>query len=279
MIIGEGRIDMKHKYVTFFLASLLLFSAKVRAEDDVFVDLSVLDSLGNYSSPRISNQPLFPSVAKKAAQQKKQVKAKKTDKVKVKKVADNPKKDVVSKTVVNKQDKKDAEPTKVEVVKEDIKKSETVSVAGESVPDTQETSAKNDAPVAEQAVVHEEKVPAPEPLVVPENVVNEPAVETEDVSGKIYFEGEDSLLTEEQKSQLDSLSSSFSNKSGNRIGIYAFNFDDGQDMFKKKRQCLNRALEVRAYLMDKGFRTFSVKVVNVTDDSSKKNLVVVEEIK
>ena len=49
--------------------------------------------------------------------------------------------------------------------------------------------------------------------------------------------------------------------------------------FKKKRQSLDRAIAVRSYLLSKNYKNFSIKVVNVTDDDSKKNLVEIEEIK
>ena len=48
---------------------------------------------------------------------------------------------------------------------------------------------------------------------------------------------------------------------------------------KKEKLSLDRATEIRSLLLNKGYKNFSIKVINVTDDAEKRNLVEIEEIK
>ena len=59
-------------------------------------------------------------------------------------------------------------------------------------------------------------------------------------------------------------------------GIYAYNFNDGGNDFKNKRLSLNRAVEIRSYLMTRGYKNFGIKIVN-TDNRGKQNTVEVFE--
>ena len=59
----------------------------------------------------------------------------------------------------------------------------------------------------------------------------------------------------------------------------AYNYDNGEDVFRKKRQSLNRAIEIRSYLLGKGYKNFSIKVINITDDPAKGNVVEIDELK
>ena len=102
-----------------------------------------------------------------------------------------------------------------------------------------------------------------------------------DVSGAtpLFFADDSAELSEENKQKIDASVKSFEDAQKNKILILAYNFDDGQDVFKKKRQSLNRAIEIRSYLLNQGYKNFSIKVVNVTDDNTKRNLVEINEIK
>ena len=86
-------------------------------------------------------------------------------------------------------------------------------------------------------------------------------------------------MTDEDKARLDAIVASFENPAVNKIAIYAYNVDDGKDVFRKKRLSLNRAVEVRSYLLGKGYKNFSIKVVNISEPEDKENKVVVEELK
>ena len=63
------------------------------------------------------------------------------------------------------------------------------------------------------------------------------------------------------------------------IAINSYNYDDGNDVFTKKRLSLRRIVAVRSYLLGKGYKTFMPKVINLTDDASKADVVELEEVK
>ncbi len=125
---------------------------------------------------------------------------------------------------------------------------------------TTEPAAKTEAPSADNQpqAAAEVKKPAP---------------------GRFAFDAEVSDLNDAQKAQLDNLVNGFENPAVNKIAILAFNLDDGVDTFKKKRLSLNRAIEIRSYLLQKGYKNFSIKVINVDAASDKVNTVEVEELK
>lgn len=127
----------------------------------------------------------------------------------------------------------------------------------------------------------EEVVPAaPTPLVEisPAPLLKESSPLTAP-SAEIVFENDSYELSNEDKKQIDEIISSFEDAKANKIAIYAFNFDNGEDVFRKKRLSLNRAIEVRSYLLGLGYKNFSIKVVNITEDNGKSNRVVIEELK
>lgn len=95
----------------------------------------------------------------------------------------------------------------------------------------------------------------------------------------IVFPDDESDLTPEQQSHIDAIIGRFDNAGGNKIAIYAYNLDDGVDAFRKKRVSLNRAVEVRSYLLKQGFKNFSIKVINVESGAPEVNRVQIGELK
>lgn len=328
--------------------SLVLQTAPAAA-DDVFVDLSVLDSLGENNSPVINNGPLFP-VVKKTEVKKSPAKVKSAHKKSKKAIAKKavakvtiPPKTEVKVEVRNPQVEKHKQVEEtvqkpavsadavvelkdspfaaapVEAAKEEISaapvapveikseplfdkdkepvvmeridgatplpnaEKETVSAQqgkGESLFDTDEVSETESKPAASleesasinQPIYEKTSLPAPIPL---SNLQN-PA---EQVSKEIIFSADSYELSAEDKSQLDKLVATFENPHINKIAIFAFNIDDGKDVFRKKRLSLNRAIEVRSYLLGKGYKNYSIKVVNLEEADGKENKVMVEELK
>lgn len=100
----------------------------------------------------------------------------------------------------------------------------------------------------------------------------------QNVSEIVFSESNDEL-SEENKVQIDSIINRFENAKENKIAIYSFNLDDGNDSFRKKRISLNRAIAVRSYLLAKGYKNFSIKVVNLTEANGKEHSVRIEELK
>lgn len=111
-----------------------------------------------------------------------------------------------------------------------------------------------------------------------ENQNNADSVEVKNAED-IYFEAEAEELTDEQKAQLDKLVASFENPKENKIAIYAYNYVNGEDAFRRKRMALNRAVNIRSYLLLKGYKNYSMKVINIEEADGKENCVHVEELK
>ena len=259
------------------------------AADDVYVDLSVLDEIGSGSAPSayarpeplfpiIKNTPQFPVVKKKpvqAAVKKKPVKKKKAKAKPVEKedkitLPEKPAKTVEEKIVEPEAAKAPAPIPAPEASKpaEKISPTPVVPVKTETV---------ENAPVAESVpAAAEEKV---EPLIPVAGSNTSKAVDVEKLKREIVFaEGSDEL-DELSKEKIDAIIASFENAKTNKIAIMAYNYDNGQDVFRKKRQSLNRAIEIRSYLLGKGYKNFSIKVINITDDAARGNVVEIDEIK
>ena len=76
--------------------------------------------------------------------------------------------------------------------------------------------------------------------------------------------------------EVQAIADGFKRPGESKILIYAYNFNDGGNDFKNKRLSLNRAVEIRSYLMTRGYKNFGIKIVN-TDNRGKQNTVEVFE--
>ena len=117
-------------------------------------------------------------------------------------------------------------------------------------------------------VVAKEKEPALQPLI--------PVAEEEPVADVIAFAGGVFELSAENTARLAAVADGFKRPGESKILIYAYNFNDGGNDFKNKRLSLNRAVEIRSYLMTRGYKNFGIKIVN-TDNRGKQNTVEVFE--
>lgn len=276
-------------------------------EESVMVDLSVLEGLSN--APAIyaptAGEPLFP-IVKKAPKVKKVSKAvvkksKPVVKVEVKETKpvmakeEAPKALAEEKVIIPQQIPfvESAEPVVVVDVepvsepKEEVK-TEAPTPTEISEPQTPAAAEVTTAPAAEapkaevvleSAKVEEAPTEQKAPALLVEDTpagVNLPSPQA--VNNKLIFAEEVDELNDEQKSQIDGIIASFKDAKNNKIAIYAYNLEDGADAFKKKRLSLNRAVEVRSYLLPKGYKNFSIKVINVDAASGKGNTVEVEEL-
>lgn len=334
---------MRAKFLLMPVSALMLISSNVVA-DDVFVDLSVLDSLGETASPVINNGPLFPIVKKtqpaakpakparkakpvtKKAPVKKPVVSAPAEKVVIPTKAEvkvevnlpeevkTPVEETINKPIIA-EDLADSPfaVAPVEAVKEEISAAPIapVEVKVEELTDAEKEpvimepingatlmpSAEEDTPTVSgmpeslfdtpvepaQPVV-ENAAPAPEAVapLLDKTIAPQAPVVTENPAGpsnEVIFEPDSYDLTEADKANLDKLVASFENPAANKIAIYAFNVNDGKDVFRKKRLSLNRAVEVRSYLLSKGYKNYSIKVINIDEADDKENKVIVEELK
>ena len=284
---------------------------KACAADDVYVDLSVLNEIGGGSAPSaygrpeplfpvIRNTPQFPVVKKSApkAPKAKTPVRKNKQKLKIKQVkvvekeekiaipakpADiQPVREKANSAVENKpavvEPAKDM-PAEDKTVKDEVKEkaaAPAVELTSAPVVPVKAESVENQ-PVGEVPAAAEKKA---EPLVpVSGALVAKPVVDVEKVKREIVFAEGSSELDDLSKEKIDAIIASFDNAGANKIAIMAYNYDNGQDVFRKKRQSLNRAIEIRSYLLAKGYKNFSIKVINITDDAARGNVVEIDEIK
>ena len=144
----------------------------------------------------------------------------------------------------------------------------------------------------------EETAKAPEKAAAVQKAENVPAAETEEkkeiqpllpvgaktpaaaeVGRQIFFADDSFEISPENADKIISLIETFEDPRKHKIAIYAYNYDNGENTFKKKKLRLDRATEIRSLLLNKGYKNFSIKVINITDNPEKRNLVEIEEIK
>ncbi len=279
--------------VAFGLGFLSLAQAQT---SDVVVDLSVLDSLSPSSVSEVAAQPLFPvvkkneekPVVKKTPVRKKAKTTRKTTKtkpaakivpaVKVEVKTEEPQAVVAPAPVVaDVVELKDVAPVEVsEPVNEDsVAQPEVATPEIRPVTEDEHIVVVDVEPVSSKSQVVEEQPKAD----IVEPVVQETVEMPEQVSNSLFFAADVSDLTSAQQQQIDKIIASFENPQQNKIAILAYNLDDGIDTFKRKRLSLNRAVDVRSYLLQKGYKNFSIKVINVASGSDKVNSVEIMEMK
>ena len=305
---------LRAKTIIISLATFAI-SGIAFADDGVVVDLSVLNNLN--SSYYVESEPMFPVLPKRkvapAAKQfsKKPVlnkkKTVKSDKIKKEelKPLDKPKEEIVIvdvepvsypqleakpnlnseaeaiKNIENERLPKIeniVEPTSNESAKVDLSgDKQNEAVIADEVPAAQTRPLIDAQPIANTlkenpvntALLVDDQTSRGENVVAP--------VEPQNSNALQFAEDEDELSADNQE-KIDEIIAKFKNEKNSKVAIYAYNLDDGVDSFRKKRASLNRAIEVRSYLLRKGFKNFSIKVVNIAEKSSKVNTVEIEEI-
>lgn len=132
---------------------------------------------------------------------------------------------------------------------------------------------------AEQAQPQQSTVS--ESLVISANSDNLPEQNAAPALKEVYaitFPSDSSELTSDSQQTLAEAAQKFDKDRRKKIAIKAYNFDNGEDSFRKKRVSLTRATEVRSYFLTRGFKNFSIKVVNSSADDEYKDMVEVEEL-
>lgn len=149
-----------------------------------------------------------------------------------------------------------------------------------SVPAAEETAK---APEKAAAVQKAENVPAAETEekkeIKPLLPVGDKTPAAAEVGRQIFFADDSFEISPENADKIISLIETFEDPRKHKIAIYAYNYDNGENTFKKKKLSLDRATEIRSLLLNKGYKNFSIKVINITDNPEKRNLVEIEEIK
>lgn len=263
------------KKILLLLAAIAVASSA--SASDVVINQNVLNSLNSRSNTGAPKFPIMP----------KRVEAPRVTKPKTVQQAPKPEAIKVAKPKIKHQIKpvekaevKDTGPFQVEQVTLE-KEFEAMQPIGavekvkkEEIPELPTTTPQiNEMPQGPLV----EATQMPQPLDAPKA---EPAVAVENalVSNTIVFDGLDAQLSDDNRKQIDEIMATFKDPNNNKISIVAYNVDDGVDTFKKKRLALNHALDVRTYLLDKGYINFSIRVLNVKDETNKLNMVEISEI-
>lgn len=286
------------------LVTVLGFCTVANAQDEVVVDLSVLDSLdSSYVAP---SEPLFPVLPKKSKPLVKKVKkasktrTKSAIKAKVSEptVKSKPNEDIkvvdVEPIIVV-----DVEPKPVnfdvlstpKIIESEQGTSNHKAVYGDIKAELKATATEDSSlPAVVVPATNEPTNTIPSKVSGADNTITDDTTSSSDllipttpnykpvVNSISFAEGVDELSAE-QMVKIDSIVNSFEDINTNKIAIYSYNLDDGVDSFKKKRISLNRAVEVRGYLIKQGYKNFSIKVININSNSNKVNTVELEEIK
>lgn len=150
--------------------------------------------------------------------------------------------------------------------KENISSKETI----ENLPVKTESLLQN---VNEPTQAEKVETPA---LLIPTTPVIE---KKEKVDNEIIFAADSDELSDANKTQIDQIIGSFDNAKENKIAIYSYNLNDGEDSFRRKRMSLNRAIAARSYLLGQGYKNFSIKVVNLNEADGKEHSIKIEELK
>lgn len=255
---------------------LCLIAVSARAQDDVYVNLNALNLL---TTQRVANAPKFPVMPKRKVVKKQKApmiaKVEAPKKVEVVKAPETkPEINIVEETyAVDEQS----------LLQEEFENLPIAKVAVEELPPVTPVPAVVIEPNSEPAIV---------PVPVASETVQKPAENKPEIASitevvaqpkpaidnTVAFDDALAPLSQDNKQKVDDIIATFEDIQNNKIGIIAYNIDDGVEVFKKKRQSLNRAIEVRAYLLDKGYKNFSIRVLNLKDEPQKANMVEIIEI-
>ena len=280
----------------------LFVAEQTLAADDVYVDLSVLDAVPQDSIGFVPAQPLFPEVKNtaKPAKAKKVVKAKKQASTKQKAVAHTPKPTAKVKAPTPQkaeplnnspkfepQIEKTIEPEKTEKVEKSLPDSAEIKLETKKedkiqpLPEPVGNTVLPAPETAPQTETQPQQSEVAESLVISANSDNLPEQNAAPTPKEIYvvaFSADSSELSAESLQKLEEAAQNFDKEHRKKIAIKAYNFDNGEDSFRKKRVSLTRATEVRSYFLSRGFKNFSIKVVNSSADDEYKDTVEVEEL-
>ena len=274
----------------FRLIVLLLLGMGIAAPSsaaDYEINLSALDALE--TSDADSELPL-PVVKKQTVPAQKVLPRKKTA-VRVKKsvepvVKKRSENSVVKTPVPAQEPKKEETPAvreeqKILPVEEPAKTAVAVPAAEaviEKAPAAPEPAAEqndNAEPADEKAEPAAENVETGE---VRQNVVPEspkaPVSSFDDRTAVLVFDEESAELNAGIVKALTELTGRIETENPGKITIEAYNYDDGEGSFSRKRLSLNRAVAVRSWLLGKGCKSFGIKIINTEDVSLRNNIQV-----
>ncbi len=255
------------KFLLCISISLIAFQAN--ASEGVVVNTNVLNSLTQTSSAIAPKFPIMPKRVIKPVIKKEPLKP----------IAKNP---IIEKEVLKPVIAAPAEVAQPEMSIAQIKEQENLKKQFDDLPQITTEKETNKEAINAPAPTIEEHKPQTLELMPGAKVADIPEAPTEEkptpIIGTIIFESFDAKLSDANKVKVDEIVSQFKDPINNKISIVAYNVEDGVDAFKKKRQVLDHALEVRNYLAQKGYNNLSLRVLSTKNDPSKINLVEISEL-
>lgn len=145
----------------------------------------------------------------------------------------------------------------------------------------QQPSVKPETELVSSVPAEDKKITEPAPVVMSATTTELPETSAINAPKEVYsisFAPETSELSAEMQQRLEEAVRTFDAEQKKKISIKAHNFDNGEDSFRKKRISLMRATEVRSWLLNRGFKNFSIRVVNSSIDEENKDMVEIEEL-
>jgi len=268
---------MRKSIVILSLVCILSLSRMGRASDDVYVDLSVLNVIPQDSIGFVESKPVFPII------EKEHVLKRKTVRDKIKPIKPEPRKPQLPATEAEDQSIEKETPI-LEIFAPEISSEENQKQqdsVSETEPKVSTKEKQVSAETEETTFITPLESKKPQTLLsakISENKIEDNSKESF-VPREIYslaFAPDSAELSEETLRRLEHIAGRFAENNEKKLSIKAYNYDNGQDSFRKKRVSLNRATEVRSYFLSKGFRNFSIKIINTTTDNEYKDTVEIE---
>ena len=134
-----------------------------------------------------------------------------------------------------------------------------------SVPAAEETAK---APEKAAAVQEAENVPAAETEekkeIKPLLPVGDKTPAAAEAGRQIFFADDSFEISPENADKIISLIETFEDPRKHKIAIYAYNYDNGENTFKKKKLSLDRATEIRSLLLNKGYKLSLIHISEPT---------------
>ena len=102
---------------------------------------------------------------------------------------------------------------------------------------------------------------------------NDPSHDSE-TSTLITFDDQSDRLTDDVVALLDEFVEKNKDFFNSKVLIESYHFTGGDGAFARKRTSLNRAVNVRSYLLSKGFKSFAIQIINTEEEVMQNNVTI-----
>ncbi len=95
-----------------------------------------------------------------------------------------------------------------------------------------------------------------------------------ETSTLVTFDDQSDRLTDDVVALLDEFVEKNKENANDKVLIESYHYSSGENAFARKRTSLNRAVNVRSYLLSKGFKSFGIQIINTEEEVMQNNVVV-----